>query len=471
MNKFLSKRGKTILFVVILALLALGTRFWRLTEPAEVVFDEVHFGKFVSSYFTGEYFFDIHPPFGKLMMAGAAAAFGYRPNQNPALLFDHIGQPFDPASAFTLRFLPALAGTALVLIIFALAGILGASQKTAFFAGTLAALDNSLIVQSRFMFLDSFMLDFGLLAIIAAVSASRSSGKKRFFLTALAGALGGLAFGVKMTGAVFGAAALLVFFIEAVRSRSFRNFIASALILAAAALPAYAAPFALHFKLLPKSGPGNSFMTPEFNVSLLKSNIPPETRELSFTEKFIELNRTMYGANAGLKADHFNGSKWREWPVMRRPVWYWSKENLGKFANIYLLGNPAVWLFVLISVPLALRFFKSGDLETERRKALLMLFSGYILNLTLFLLVDRVAFLYHYLPSLTFGIILAALVFESLTAKFKRDSGRLNLKKTFLAAAYLAVVIGFLVVSPLTYGSFLRPETNNAYQAFLEILN
>ena len=32
----------------------------------QVVFDEYHFGKFVNGYITGEYFFDVHRPLGKL---------------------------------------------------------------------------------------------------------------------------------------------------------------------------------------------------------------------------------------------------------------------------------------------------------------------------------------------------------------------------------------------------------------------
>ena len=35
------------------------------------VFDEYHFGKFVNNYNDGKYFFDIHPPLGKLTLAFA----------------------------------------------------------------------------------------------------------------------------------------------------------------------------------------------------------------------------------------------------------------------------------------------------------------------------------------------------------------------------------------------------------------
>ena len=66
-----------IVLLLLLTLLALATRFYNLAHPAEIVFDEQHFGKFISAYLTGEYFFDIHPPLGKLMIAGVAKLAGY----------------------------------------------------------------------------------------------------------------------------------------------------------------------------------------------------------------------------------------------------------------------------------------------------------------------------------------------------------------------------------------------------------
>ena len=69
--------------------LGILTRFYGLSWPREVVFDEVHFGKFVSSYITGRYYFDIHPPLGKLLIAAAAWYSGYDGRQP----FERIGEP------------------------------------------------------------------------------------------------------------------------------------------------------------------------------------------------------------------------------------------------------------------------------------------------------------------------------------------------------------------------------------------
>ncbi len=52
--------------------LAIVTRFFYFNFPGKVVFDEVHFKKFVRSYFAQENYFDILPPLSKLLIAGMA---------------------------------------------------------------------------------------------------------------------------------------------------------------------------------------------------------------------------------------------------------------------------------------------------------------------------------------------------------------------------------------------------------------
>ena len=70
-------REHWLLWLIVFA--AFLTRFWRLWAPNQVVFDELHFGSFASRYFTGEYFFDIHPPLGKMLIALAAWIGGFEP--------------------------------------------------------------------------------------------------------------------------------------------------------------------------------------------------------------------------------------------------------------------------------------------------------------------------------------------------------------------------------------------------------
>lgn len=42
-----------------------------------IVFDELHYGKYVSLYMKGTFFFDSHPPLGKQLIAAAAYLAGF----------------------------------------------------------------------------------------------------------------------------------------------------------------------------------------------------------------------------------------------------------------------------------------------------------------------------------------------------------------------------------------------------------
>jgi hypothetical protein len=64
----LSPRADAIALAVVTAL-ALAVRLHKISEPDAVVFDEMHHGRFALHYLRGQFFFDIHPPLGKLLFA------------------------------------------------------------------------------------------------------------------------------------------------------------------------------------------------------------------------------------------------------------------------------------------------------------------------------------------------------------------------------------------------------------------
>ena len=76
--------------LIVVSLVSLLTRCWRLNNPSQVVFDEVHFGKFASYYLKRSYFFDVHPPLGKLLLAAVGYFLGY----DGHFLFDNIGDDY-----------------------------------------------------------------------------------------------------------------------------------------------------------------------------------------------------------------------------------------------------------------------------------------------------------------------------------------------------------------------------------------
>eukprot|EP00731_Ephydatia_muelleri_P024850 Em0016g1121a len=108
------------------------TRFWRLDYPSHVVFDEVHFGKFASYYLNGQFFFDVHPPLGKLLFA----LIGYLCGYDGSFLFPNIGVDFPPNVPYVMmRALSALAGSLLVPCVYQIMIEMGFSSRVAFLAG------------------------------------------------------------------------------------------------------------------------------------------------------------------------------------------------------------------------------------------------------------------------------------------------------------------------------------------------
>ena len=117
-----------------LALLTMGifTRMLRLESPHNVVFDEMHYGKYASLYLKNTFFFDSNPPLGKMIVALA----GYLAGFDGRFSFDKIGQEYPlEMPLFALRFVPALCGSLLTPTVYLIMTELGMSH----YAGGLAA--------------------------------------------------------------------------------------------------------------------------------------------------------------------------------------------------------------------------------------------------------------------------------------------------------------------------------------------
>jgi dolichyl-phosphate-mannose-protein mannosyltransferase len=424
---------KNIPLIALLAL-SLVVHFAWFGHPNTTVFDEVHFGKFISAYFTHEYYFDIHPPLGKLILAGWGKLWGFR----PGFSFAQIGDVFPDRTYLALRFLPTLAGVLLPLVIYGLARQLKMSRAASLFAGALIALDNALLVQSRLILLDSFLLLFGFSAVYCYLR-WRSSSSTNYWLLVASGILGGMAMSIKWTGATFLA---LIVILEALRLWHDRHHVAirrSALapLAALVAIPflIYYAAFAAHFALLTKPGPGDAFMSPQFRQG-----------ELSTAEKFTELNAQMYDSNQRLTATHPYSSKWYTWPFMVRPIFYWVKDS----SRIYLLGNPVVWWGSTIALAVALVELLAAGIRRANRTLIIMI-GAWAMNLLPFIGISRVMFLYHYFTALIWAVLIMAYEVDRTRRPQRAALGLIALALT-----------AFLFFAPLSYGLPLSPS---AYRA------
>ena len=429
--------------LIILILVSIAVHFAFFGQPNETVFDEVHFGKFVSAYYTHQYYFDIHPPGGKLIIAG----FAKLSNFSPEYSFAQIGQEFPDHKYLVLRFLPIMAGILLPIIIYFLALELGFSILGAFGAGLMITLENALLTQSRYILLDPFLLSFGFASLLFYFKHRSAVQHWKFkivnwnlFLMAL---FGGLAMSIKWTGVAFLGLAGVIELIDIVRAISFKRIINLILYFALIPLILYFVVFIIHFSLLTKSGDGDAFMTPAFQSSLQGSDYAEDLKlkPLNTFQKFIELNKEMYTANQGLTATHPYSSQWYTWPFMIRPIYYWNHASgtTGSESKIYLIGNPLIWWASTVSIMYLV--LSSLGKEFLKKRIVLILLGGYLINYLPFMGIGRVMFLYHYL---------SALIFSILALAYLIDQQRYS--KHIFIVAIVCATITFIYFAPLSYG-------------------
>ncbi len=441
-----------------LLLAALLTRLAFPGQPAEVVFDEVHFGGQMTAYFSGEYYFDIHPPLAKLLYAAVGNLTGV---VDPAFTFQSIGDKL-PGKGYLLLRLPALiAGVLLVLVLWWLALELRMGAVTAWIVSMLLVFDNALVVQSRFILLDPLLLLFGFSSLACALAAYRTD---RWSLLIAAALLAGAALSVKWTGLAFPALMLLIALWQLLRAWHGRWMRAAAMLTTTILLPPlfYLSVMALHLELLPESGRGDAFMSDRFNRSLAGARVDPSVEPLTASERLLELNRVMWSANERV-ADHPYASPWYSWPLLYRPIYYWTAVNEpgGERQRIYLLGNPLIWwaglwaiLFLLINLPARLirrlqRQPSPQSLDSNEQRELLLAVA-LLGNFVPFAFIERSMFLYHYLPALLFSLLVIGHYLSMW--RYRTQVG---------IALVAAAALLFVWFAPLTYG---LPMSEAAYQ-------
>ncbi len=424
----------------VLLILAALTRLTWLSYPNQVIFDEVHFGKFITAYCcTGERFFDIHPPHVKLMIAGVGRLFGYQGGFD----FKNIGESYGQIPVWPLRLVPALSGVLLPLILFILMRQLGASIAAALLVGVAVVFDNALVIQSRVISLDGVLLaaTFGSMTAFLAGVARPSPKNMGWFV--LCGALVGLAVGAKFTGLSAAVMVTLLVLWQAgkeANAPSATTWLVRFLVITVSALAIYSLGWWLHYALLPLPGSGDAWQT-------VSDNVVADT---------LAMHTIMFNANYNLTATHPHSSHWWTWPVMLRPVFYW--QGVGPSA-IYFLGNPVVWWgAALLFLTALVGVMQSVLVERQGRRALApagwFLLAGFFIVFGPLMRVPRALFLYHYVTPLVFSLLFGVWWLDSVPSDVTK---RQMWKSQWLWPIIGLTVIGFIFFSPITYG-FTIPQ-------------
>ncbi|MEX0649371.1 MAG: phospholipid carrier-dependent glycosyltransferase [Candidatus Andersenbacteria bacterium] len=418
--------NKRLLIAGGILLIALAMRMWGISQPRQVVFDEVHFGKFITAYCCShERVFDIHPPHAKILIAGAARLLGYTGGFD----FDHIGQVYDTGvSVVALRFLPALAGAFIPFLIYILLRQLGVSYLLSVLGALVFVFDNAFILQSRLISLDTILIAATLGTITSYLAAQKSQDAPgRYGFLIIAGALAGLALGTKFTGLAAGGVVGVLMagrYLWYPTRQSMLRLVQEGLVLLVSALVIYGGGWVAHYVILTQPGTGDVWQSPSGSI----------------LTDIIDMHQVMFDANYNLTASHPYSSAWWSWPIMQRPVFYWQASG-NHF--LYFLGNPLVWWGGTILFVTTL--FSIVSRRSRMNKALAILITGYVISFLPFIGVPRALFLYHYMTPLLFSVLVGIVWLDQV---LQRD----GTKRKVVIGTSVAVIGLFVLFSPLTYG-------------------
>ncbi len=305
------ERADTISIVCLMAAAAY-TRLWNLSNPGDLVFDEIYYVGEGLAYLRGEQFTSSHPPLAKLLIAGSVLIFGDRP--------------------FSWRIPNACLGIALIAITYLLARRMFHSRLAAGLAAGIAACDGMFLVHSRIAMTDIVYLSFAALACLMLfrfVQASNFESRRRALV--FIGISLGLCLGSKflvpgvtfllVTGFLLLSLALMparLYAVNTASRASHRRQIAGAILLTGAiSASVWLALFIPHFILGWWSGIGSIYHNYQEVIWLQQQ-----------------------AANA---ADPHASPSW-SWPLLLRTFSYWYRTSAnGSVTAIWAGGNPIVW--------------------------------------------------------------------------------------------------------------------------------
>ncbi len=443
-----------------------------------------------------------HPPLGKVLIAFSISVFGMTP--------------------FGWRFAGALAGVLMLPGMYLLGRLLTKRRMGAFAAMFLMAVDCMHFTQTRIATIDSFVVLFIIWSYVFMVYYLRMDyWRKPLIKTLVPLALSGLSMGLavasKWTGCYAGVGLAVLFFWSV--WRRFREHLA-----ASHELEAYeASQQKVNHKLRNPHPEESKLAVPArtYPARLLITlgcclvffiAVPLGVYYASYIPYFLPsggitvqkviqaavgdyLTTGVFGgmfgyhSTPGLGMNHPFYSPWYEWPVIGKPMWYYSASYHaeGSTQTIMALGNPAVWwggLAALIMVIViwaerhidrrGLRWQSRGD---DMRPAILLI--SFAAQYMPWVLVPRGTYIYHYFAAVPFIILCAALCFDLLAdtaesyaempaiAARPRLSASLRRAPAGLMIVYLAIALAlFIAFFPYASGITASTKWLSAMQWF-----
>ena len=437
-----------VFLIFTITCISLVTRFWNLQTPDCVVFDEVHFGNFTNWYTLSEFFYDIHPPLGKLVMFLIANLSEYKGDID---FEGRYGNSYQNEDYIILRITPAFFSSFCAPLIYLTVRFSSFSRTAAFVASFFVIFDTSLLTEQRFILSDGMLHFFTCLFLVMwsylnCVPPFTTEWSVWMIITGLAL---GCACSCKNTS---WGLMLFIAFSQIIQVYSYRDLFDYAAIsdifyrgalLFGCVIAVFIMSFVVHFIILPFDGQGSGYIPEDMqNQLIIKERATSElwARRLTFPNlyfRIITLVINMHLGNMQVTQFHPYQSRPIGWPLLTDAwVAFWGDG----VTEVNCCGNVFVYYLVFASLFLVLLCFKNPHYKWG-----IPFVFGWCVSYFPFYLIPRSMYLYHYLIPLMLGCICAGISIEMwLPSKWRG----------FIATIVCILsLIGFYLWSPYAYGS------------------
>ena len=369
-------------------------------------FDEIYHARTAYEFLHGLTSYEnTHPPLGKILIALGVVLFGMNP--------------------FGWRIAGTFFGILMVPVVYLFARRLSKGTLLSALACVLFAFDFMHFTQTRIATIDVYVTFFVILMYYfihryACMSFYDTALRKTLLPLGACGICMGLGIACKWTGIYAGCGLAVIFF--SVLYRRYREYVY------AGRDPSGSTKGISHRKIresfLPYTRRTILFCLVFFvavpAIIYLLSYLPfRDYSDRGLFGRMLYNQNTMFSYHSTLKSTHYFSSPWYEWPVMIRPIWYYSRivepAADGLREGISAFGNPAVWW---AGIPAFLYMIWLWIGKRDRTAAFLTV--GYMAQYLPWFFVTRITFIYHYFPSVVFVVLMIAYSFCQWKEKLSR---------------------------------------------------
>ena len=378
--KLITKPRLEIIILIFLTVFSFIVRLVNVNFPDHLMFDEIYRVGRAQKFLSGDVFFTAQPHLTRYLIIVGILVFGDNP--------------------FGWRITQVITGTLIIPITY----LVGQKIFKYKYAGLLSMLficfSPSYLAYSRTgisVIHQSFFIALSILLFIFAAEGKNNSQKLFYFLSAITT---GLAIAVKWTSLFL----ILVFGLWLITKENIKT------------ITIRKVSFSLFFLVVVFCTYTMTFVNEgkNYNYYHNRFNMPNN----NFVQGFISWHKLAFTAHSKKRMYHPCSSKWYTWPFLYKPVLIYMKVDTinNKITSIIGLGNPLIrWAATLIIlVQSFLLLFKR---DSRRDKIIIFLLGSYLISFLPYSFISRPMFIYHYLPSTFFQVLILEYTLVNLYKK------------------------------------------------------